>query len=122
MINLVENGREVEDDEDDEAGDDMPRYEATKAFADEGVLLSWSLVIRRALLASGQESQAQRHNIFRTRSTVNQRVYDVIINGGSGENIVSKAMVSKLDLTTERHLESYKIRWIKRGMKTLVTE
>lgn len=31
-------------------------------------------------------------------------------------------MVSKLGLTTKRHLEPYKIRWIKQGTETLVTE
>jgi hypothetical protein len=37
MINLVENGGEAGDDEDDEARVDMPGYKATEAFADEGV-------------------------------------------------------------------------------------
>jgi hypothetical protein len=113
MISLIEAGGEVEDGEDVEAGDDMLGYEATEAFVDEGVLLSQSLVIQRVLLVPGQESQAQRHNIFRTCCIVNQRVCDVIIDGGNGENIVSKAMVSKLGLTTKRHLELYKISWIK---------
>jgi hypothetical protein len=49
-------------------------------------------------------------------------VCDVIIDGGSRENIVSKVMVVKLGLTTERHPTPYKIRWIKRGTETLVTE
>jgi hypothetical protein len=40
MINLVEIGVEAGDDKDDESEDDMPEYEATKAFVDEGVLLS----------------------------------------------------------------------------------
>jgi hypothetical protein len=112
----------VEDDKDHETGDDLSIYEAIETFADEGVLLSRSLVIRRVLLVPGQENQAQRHNIFRTRCTVNQRVCDIIIDGGSGENIVSKSMVSKLGLTTERHPKPYKIRWIKQGTETLVTE
>ena len=40
MISLIEAGGEVEDGEDVEVEDDMPGYEATEAFADEGVLLS----------------------------------------------------------------------------------
>jgi hypothetical protein len=124
MVNLVETetGEEAEDYEDEETGNDDPGYEATKVFADEGVLLSRSLVIQLVLLVPGQEDQAQRHKIFRTRCTINQRVCDVIIDGGSGENIVSKVMVAKLGLTTERHLTPYKIGWIKRGTETLVTE
>jgi hypothetical protein len=46
----------------------------------------------------------------------------VIIDGGSGENVVSKEMVSKLGLKTEKHPAPYKIGWIKRGTETLVTE
>jgi hypothetical protein len=77
MINLIETRGKAGD---DEAGDDMPEYEATEAFVDEGVLLSRSLMIQRVLLVPRQKSQAQRHNIFHTRCTINQRVYDVIID------------------------------------------
>jgi hypothetical protein len=44
-INLIETRGDTEDEEDHETGDDMLEYEATEAFADEGVLLSRSLVI-----------------------------------------------------------------------------
>ena len=52
MVNLVEIeiGKEVEDYKDEETGNDHPRYEA---FADEGVLLSRSLVIQQVLLLRG---------------------------------------------------------------------
>jgi hypothetical protein len=33
---------------------------------------------------------------FHTRCTVNQRVCDAVIDGGRGDNVVSKEMVSKL--------------------------
>jgi hypothetical protein len=46
----------------------------------------------------------------------------VIIDCGSGENVVSKEMVSKLGLKTEKHPTLYKIGWIKQGTETLVTE
>jgi hypothetical protein len=46
----------------------------------------------------------------------------VIIDGGSGENVVSKEMVSKLGLKIENHPTPYKIRWIKQGTETLVVE
>jgi hypothetical protein len=46
----------------------------------------------------------------------------VLIDGGSGENVVSKEMVLKLGLKTKKHPGPYKIRWIKQGIKTLVTE
>ncbi|XP_059429202.1 uncharacterized protein LOC132163019 [Corylus avellana] len=120
MVNLIE----PEPEGGSENGDiDTPEYEEEElADADEGIPLFRSLVIQRLLLTPRQEDQSQRHKIFRTRCTVNQRVCDVIIDSGSGENVVSKEMVSKLGLKTEKHPTSYKIGWIKRGTKTLVTE
>jgi hypothetical protein len=120
MVNLIE----PEPKEESEHGDDdTPEYEEDElADADEGIPLSRSLVIQRLLLTSRQEDQSQWHKIFRTRCTVNQRVCDVIIDSGSGENVVSKEMVLKLGLKTKKHPASYKIGWIKRGTETLVTE
>ena len=77
--------------------------------------MSRSLVARRLLLAPKQTDQSQRHNIFHTRCTVNRKVCDVIIDSGSSENIVSKNMVTKLGLKTEKHPSPYKIGWIKQG-------
>jgi hypothetical protein len=104
--------------------DDTPEYEEEElADADEGIPLSRSLVIQRLLLTSWwQEDQSQRHKIFRTSCTVNQRVCDVIIDGCSGENVVSKEMALKLGLKTEKHPAPYKIGWIKQGTETLVTK
>ena len=44
------------------------------------------------------------------------------IDSGSVENIALKSLVSKLGLKTEKHPFPYKIGWIKKGMKTLVTQ
>lgn len=73
--------------------------------ADDGL----SLVVQRLLYAPKQEIDSQRHNIFRTKCTVNQRVCDLIIDSGSTENIVSKEMVEKLKLSKEQHPMPYKI-------------
>jgi len=103
--------------------DDTPEYEEEElADADEGVPLSRSLVIQRLALTPRQEDQSQRHKIFRTRYIVNQRICDMIIDGGSGENVASKEMVSKLGLKTKKHPTPYKIGWIKRGTEKLVIE
>ncbi|XP_073260712.1 uncharacterized protein [Populus alba] len=89
---------------------------------DEGELLSRSLVVQKLLLAPKQIEQSQRHNIFRTRCTVNKKVCDVIIDSGSNENIISKSMVTKLGLKTEKHPSPYKIGWIRQGAEARVTE
>jgi hypothetical protein len=115
MVNLIETETGEEDGEIEAIGDDQPDYEEEPADADEGILLS--LVIQRLMLTPRKEEQTQRNNIFRTRCTVNQRVCDVIIDGGSGENVVSEAMVRKLGLKTEKHPSPYKIGWIKRELR-----
>jgi hypothetical protein len=89
---------------------------------DEGELLSRFLVVRKLLLAPRQIEQSQRHNIFRTRCTMNKKVCDVIIDSGSSENIISKSMVTKLRLKTEKHPSPYKIGWIRQGAEAKVTE
>ncbi|KAG6738699.1 hypothetical protein POTOM_058321 [Populus tomentosa] len=89
---------------------------------DEGELLSRSLVVRKLLLTPKQVEQSQRHNIFRTRCTVNKKVCDVIIDSGSSENIISRSMITKLGLKTEKHPSPYKIGWIRQGAEAKVTE
>ena len=46
----------------------------------------------------------------------------MIIDSGSSENIVSKALVKALSLETEKHPCPYKIGWIKKGVATKVQE
>lgn len=41
----------------------------------------------------------------------------MIIDSGSSENVVSKALVKALNLKTERRPSPYKITWIKKGPK-----
>nr|XP_023923494.1 uncharacterized protein LOC112034904 [Quercus suber] len=89
---------------------------------EEGVPLRQSLVIQRLLHTPRVEFGDQQNEIFRARCTINKRVCDLIIVSGSVENIVSKSLVTKLGLKTEKHSSPYKIGWIKKGTKTLVTQ
>jgi len=123
IVNLIEPEEECPFDiekEDNEAAYTYEEEEVTGG--DEGELLSRSLVVQRLLLAPKQKEPSQRHNIFRTRCTVNKRVCDIIIDSGSSENIISKAMVTKLGLQTGKHPAPYKIGWIRRGTEVKVTE
>ena len=60
-------------------------------YYDEG----YSHVMRRLVLASPTKIEhTQRHNIFRSRCKINQDIVNVIIDGGSSENIISRDIVT----------------------------
>lgn len=65
-------------------------------------------IVQKLLLTPKQQSSTQRQKIFRTCCTVNGKVCEVIVDGGSSENVVSKALVKALALKTEKHPSPYK--------------
>ncbi|CAL2240979.1 unnamed protein product [Prunus armeniaca] len=42
---------------------------------------------------------------------------NVILDGGSSENIISKEVVEKLKLPIEKHANPYKVAWFRKGSK-----
>ena len=78
-------------------------------------------MIQKLLLTPKRVDSSQRHKIFRGRCTINKRVYDLIIDSGSRENIASKSLVTKLGLKTEKHPNSYTIGWIRKRVEVKVT-
>jgi hypothetical protein len=87
-------------------------------YADQGE----SLVIRRLLRSTYAEDDWLRNKIFHTKCTSNGKVCDVIIDGGSCENVVSTTMVEKLNLKTEAHSHPYKLQWLRKGNDIQVTK
>jgi hypothetical protein len=114
MISLVE--EDLEDDVEDEPVDEGSEEEWT--YADQGE----SLVIRRILKSTYIEEDWLRNNIFHTKCTSSGKVCNVIIDGGSCENVVSTTMVEKLNLKTEPHSHPYKLQWLKKGNDIQVTK
>ncbi|XP_071688790.1 uncharacterized protein [Rutidosis leptorrhynchoides] len=83
----------------------------------------YSYVVRRLVLASPKTIEdSQRLNIFRTRCKINQDIVNVIIDGGSSENIISRDIVTRLKLTPRKHPTPYKIGWIKAVGEVRVTK
>lgn len=79
-------------------------------------------ILQKLLFAPKQAQLTQHNAIFRTHCTINTKVYNVIIDSGSSENVVSKALVKALSLETEKHPCPYKIGWITKGVATKVHE
>ncbi|XP_057543337.1 uncharacterized protein LOC130821563 [Amaranthus tricolor] len=78
-----------------------------------------NLVVRRALQARVEEPLApQRQHIFITKCKVGGEVCDLIIDGGSEANTVSKTLVSRLGLTTTNHPHPYKLSWLDSNSST----
>lgn len=100
--------------------EDRDHEEALDLEVDEGELLN--CIVHKILLASKFKMDNQRNRIFRTHGTINVKVCNVIIDGGSSENRVSKALVDVIGLSTEKHLAPYGIGWLKKWTEMRVTE
>ncbi|XP_071728633.1 uncharacterized protein [Rutidosis leptorrhynchoides] len=101
--------------EEDEQGDDYvcePDGEGDQAT---------TLVVRKVLLAPKQVD-TQRNLLFHTRCTILGHIFDLIIDSGSCENIISRELAHKLKLSLEKHPEPYSIVWITDGPGIKVTE
>ncbi|KAK9714387.1 hypothetical protein RND81_06G090500 [Saponaria officinalis] len=62
----------------------------------------------------------QRSLIFRSRCTIQGRVCNLIIDGGSCTNVASTTMVNKMKLNTQDHPTPYKLRWLNKGAEVRV--
>ncbi|KEH15325.1 hypothetical protein MTR_1361s0010, partial [Medicago truncatula] len=105
---------DVEHDPDDihevfEKEENEPLYDGECVPFDSGK----SLVARRSLqTTTNKEESCLKHNIFHTSKTSQGKVCDIIVNGGSCENVVSNYMVEKLNLPTKERLHPYKLQWL----------
>ncbi|GKA08213.1 RNA-directed DNA polymerase [Tanacetum coccineum] len=79
-----------------------------------------ALVIHRvlnvAVSKSVDDNSWLHNNIFRTKCTSKGKIYDMIIDGDSCENVVSTYMVEKLGMKTEDYPEPYQLTWLKKGL------
>ncbi|KAK0590976.1 hypothetical protein LWI29_033915 [Acer saccharum] len=119
MVSLVEEEMEMEDEEDfsPETNEDVA-VEEEITYADRGE----ALVVQRSLKVTYVEDEWLWNNIFHTRCTSHGKVCNVIIDGGSCENVVAATMVEKLKLKTEDHPEPYKLQWLRKGNEVKVNK
>ena len=72
-----------------------------------------NLLIRRNLQTVPQvKNSDQRENIFQKKCKIRNKLCDLIIDGVSESNCVSKELVKTLGLTTKSHPRPYKLRWL----------
>ena len=64
----------------------------------------------------------QRRNLFCIRSRCEDKCCDVIIDGGSIKNQVSKNMVMKMKLKRQKYPCPYCIAWVQDNQKVMVNE
>ncbi|XP_073061851.1 uncharacterized protein [Primulina eburnea] len=69
-----------------------------------------------------EDETNQRENLFHTRCFVNQRVCNLIIDGGSCTNVASVEMVEKLGLPTLKHPRPYRLQWLNDCAEVKVTK
>ena len=80
------------------------------------------VLVNERVLLSGETEPGQRRSLFCTRCKCEEKCCDVIIDGGSTDNLVSEEMVSKMKLKREKHPQPYRIAWVKDDHKVLVSE
>ena len=65
------------------------------------------VLVNKRVLLSGETEPGQRRSLFCTKCKCEDKCCDVIIDGGSTDNLVSEEMVSKLKLKREKHPQPY---------------
>eukprot|EP00253_Pinus_taeda_P034844 PITA_34844 len=83
-----------------------------------------SLVLNKVFLKTAKEvvEPPQRKTLFRTICKVQGKCFQMIINSGNTDNLVSTEVVEKLKLKTMRHPTPYKVSWLQKGHQLLVSE
>ena len=81
-------------------------------------------MLRRTLISGNKVTLEAdwRKSVFRTKCKCKDKVYKVIVDGGSTDNLVSTKMVQKLQLTCIPKPHPYSISWLKKDHSVLVNQ
>ncbi|GKA17093.1 RNA-directed DNA polymerase [Tanacetum coccineum] len=99
----------------DEPGDEL-------VYPDRVEALVIQRVLNVAISNSVDDNSWLHNNIFRTKYTSKGKIYDMIIDGGSCENVVSTYIVEKLGMKTEDHPKPYQLTWLEKGNTVKVSK
>ncbi|XP_019052158.1 PREDICTED: uncharacterized protein LOC109114263, partial [Nelumbo nucifera] len=72
----------------------------------------YTCVVRKLMLSQKNRDDT-RHRLFHTRCMVQGQLFELIIDSGNQENIISRDVVKKLQLIPEKQPNPYTIGWIK---------
>jgi hypothetical protein len=93
--------------------------------AEKGRNEKFNCIVQRVLLTPKKRPEiSTRHQVFRTNAIMNGVIAKVVIDTGSSENLVSKELVRRLKLTTEKYPQPYGLCWIRKveGAADVVNE
>nr|GFA64083.1 reverse transcriptase domain-containing protein [Tanacetum cinerariifolium] len=82
-------------------------------YPDRGEALVIQRVLNVVVSKFVDDNSWLHNNIFRTKCTFKGKFCDMLIDGGSCENVVSTYMVEKLEMKTEDHPKPYQLTWLK---------
>ncbi|GKB85267.1 transposon ty3-I gag-pol polyprotein, partial [Tanacetum coccineum] len=114
----------VESGNDGLISDDVFQEEDELEYAEplDGEAEQVTYVVQRTLCSPKVSDSSQGNKIFQTKCLVKEKICSVMIDGGSCENLVSKALVKAFKLPTEPHHSPCQIGWIKKVPALKVVE
>jgi hypothetical protein len=59
-----------------------------------------------------KEENGQLHNLFHTRGMIKDKIFHIIVDNGSCNNIASQELVDILELKSRHHPNPYKMQWL----------
>ena len=102
---LVDGSDPAFDDESDPIYDEEPCFD----YPAHGPLL----VTRRTLSVQPKNNEKeQRENLYHSRCLVSEKVFSLIIDGGSCTNVASDTLVRKLGLATRPLSRPFRLEWL----------
>lgn len=68
------------------------------------------------------DEHKKRRDLFIVKCKILEKVYRVIIDSGSTNNVILEEAVQNLNLTKIPHVSPYKVTWLNKGKNILVNE